>query len=57
MMNRLDECMDRIEHEKDAKVTNLVWEIAKILNPDSYIEPNLIERAKNEVRNILKKKE
>ena len=49
--------MDRIEHEKDAKITNLVWEMAKTLNPDSYIEPNLIEKAKNEVRDILKIKE
>ena len=49
--------MDRIEHEKDAKITNLVWEIAKILKPDSYIEPNLIEKAKNEVSKILKIKE
>jgi len=49
--------MDRIEHEKDAKITNLVWEMAKILNPDSYIEPNLIEKAKKEVSDIFKIKE
>ena len=49
--------MDRKEHEIDAKVTNLVWEVAKILNPDSYIEPNLIQKAKIEVINILKMKE
>ncbi len=55
-MNRYDYCMDRTEHEKDAKITNLVWEMAKILNPNLYIEPELIEKAKIEVRNILKRK-
>ncbi|MDC0856256.1 hypothetical protein OAP96_00305 [Candidatus Nitrosopelagicus sp.] len=49
--------MDRKEHEIDAKITNLLWETAKILNPDSYIEPEMIQRAKIEVINILKMKE
>ncbi len=49
--------MNRKEHEIDAKITNLIWETAKILNPDSYIEPERVQRAKTEVINILKMKE
>tara|TARA_B100000678_G_scaffold291257_1_gene307213 strand:+ start:93 stop:242 length:150 start_codon:yes stop_codon:yes gene_type:complete len=49
--------MNRKEHEIDAKITNLIWETAKILNPNSYIEPEMVQRAKNEVINILKMKE
>ena len=56
-MNETNEFMDRKEHEIDAKITNLIWETAKILNPDSYIEPEIIEKAKKEIVNILKIKE
>ncbi len=48
--------MDRKEHEIDAKITNLLWEAAKILNQESYIEPDMIQKAKVEVIKILKKK-
>ena len=49
--------MDRKEHEIDAKITNLLWETAKILNPNSYLEPDMIQKAKVEVIKILKIKE
>lgn len=35
------------EHNKHAMIENLVWEIAKIINPNDYINPKKVERAKN----------
>lgn len=38
--------MSREEHNKMAKIENLVWEIAKILHEGSYIEPEKVAKAK-----------
>jgi len=46
--------MSREEHNKIAKIENLVWEIAKILQPDSYIENQKIEKAKKTLLIIFK---
>ena len=56
-MNEHSCSMDRKEHEVDAKITNLIWEVAKIVNPDTYIEPEIILKAKIVVVNMLKIKE
>ena len=55
-MNEYSCSMNRKEHEADAKIVNLIWEIAKIVNPDTYIEPKTIQKAKMEVINMLKMK-
>jgi len=41
------------DHNKIAKIENLVWEIAQILNPNSLIEKEKIEEAKKCLLNIL----
>lgn len=38
--------MSREEHDKIAKVENLIWEIATTLNPNSVIDTKKIEEAK-----------
>jgi len=45
--------MSREEHNKMAMIDNLVWEIAKILTPDSYIDPERVKTAKTKVVEIL----
>jgi len=45
--------MSREEHNKMAMVENLVWEIAKILSPNSYIEPKKVSKAKETLLAIL----
>ena len=35
--------ISREQFEKSSKVENLIWEIAKILEPNSYIEPRKIK--------------
>ena len=37
-MNEYSCSMNRKEHEADAKIVNLIWEIAKIVNPDTLSE-------------------
>ena len=44
---------DREEHEKMTKIENLTWEIAKILKPNTYINPNTVKKAKDIVITIL----
>ena len=48
--------MSKEDHNKTAKVENLLWEIAKILNPNSIIEKERIEEAKKSLLNILNDK-
>ncbi len=36
-----------------ALIDNLVWEIAKILTPDSYIDPEKVKKAKTKEVEIL----
>jgi len=43
--------MSREEHNKMAMIDNLVWEIAKILIPNSYIDPTRVAEAKS---NLIK---
>ena len=45
--------MSKEDHNKTAKVENLIWEIAQILNPNSIIEKERIEEAKKSLLNIL----
>ena len=44
------------DHNKIAKIENLVWEIAQILYPNSIIEKEKIEEAKKCLLNILNDK-
>ena len=41
------------DHNKIAKIENLVWEIAQILHPNSLIKKEKIEEAKKCLLNIL----
>ena len=41
------------DHNKIAKIENLVWEIAQILYPNSIIEKEKIEEARKCLLNIL----
>jgi len=43
--------MSREEHNKMAMIDNLVWEIAKILTPNSFIDPKRVAEAKS---NLIK---
>ncbi len=43
--------MSREEHNKMAMIDNLVWEIAKILMPNSFIDPKKVAEAKS---NLIK---
>jgi hypothetical protein len=45
--------MSKEDHNKIAKVENLVWEIAQILNPNLIIEKGKIEEAKKCLLNIF----
>jgi len=38
--------MSREEHNKMAMIDNLVWDVAKILIPNSFIDPKKVEKAK-----------
>jgi len=41
--------MSKNEHNKIAKVENLIWEIAQTLQPNSIIESDKIEKAKKDL--------
>jgi len=43
--------MSREEHNKMSMIDNLVWEIAKILIPNSFIDPKKVAEAKS---NLIK---
>ena len=45
--------MSRDEHNKMAKVENLIWEIARTLQSNTIIEQENIEKAKKELLNIF----
>ena len=45
--------LSKEEHNKMEMVENLVWEIAKILDPNNFIDPNKVKKAKNKVLEIL----
>ena len=46
--------MSREEHNKIAKVENLIWEIANTLNPNTVIDTKKIEEAKQILLKIFK---
>ena len=45
--------MSKEEHNKIAKVENLIWEIAQTLQPNSLIQPEKIEKAKKDLLKIF----
>ena len=45
--------MNRIGHNKIAKIENLIWEIAQIIQPNSLVEKENIEKAKKDLFNIF----
>ena len=48
--------MSKEEHNKIAKIENLIWEIAQTLHPNSLIEKEKIEEAKKNLLEILNDK-
>lgn len=48
--------MSKEEHNKMAMIENLVWEAAKILLPNSYIDPQKITKAKENLLATLNEK-
>ena len=44
---------DRELHDKMAMIENLIWEITKIMEPNAYIDPEKIKRAKDTILKIL----
>ena len=47
--------MSKEEHNKMAMIENLVWEAAKIILPNSYIDPKKITKAKENLLDSLMK--
>jgi len=45
--------MSKAEHNKIAKVENLIWEIAQTFHPNSLIQTEKIEKAKKELLKIF----
>ena len=45
--------MSKEDHNKIAKIENLIWEIAQTLHPNSLIEKEKIEEAKKNLLKIL----
>ena len=43
------------EHNKMAKIENLIWDIAKTLYPNSVIDPKKIEEVKQTLLQIFNK--
>lgn len=41
--------MSKEEHNKIAKVENLIWEIAQTLQPNSIVQPEKIEKIKKDL--------
>ena len=48
--------MSKEDHNKIAKIENLIWEIAQTLHPNSLIEKEKIEEAKKNLLKILNDK-
>jgi len=47
--------MNRDEHTRNSKIENHIWEIAKLLNKNKFIESKTIEDAKIAILKILTK--
>jgi hypothetical protein len=45
--------MSKEEHNKIAKVENLIWEIAQTLQPNSLVQLEKIEKAKKDLLKIF----
>ena len=41
------------EHNKKMMIENLIWEIVKLQKPDSYIDPQIIKKVKEQILKIL----
>ena len=41
------------DHNKIAKIENLIWEIAQIIQPNSLVEKENIEKAKKQLIEIF----
>ena len=48
--------MSKEEHNKMAMIENLVWNVAKIMFPNSYIDPKKIAKAKEHLLESLNEK-
>ncbi len=48
--------MSKEEHNKMAEIENLVWDVAKIIYPDSYIDPKKVTKAKENLLSNLTEK-
>ncbi len=53
MTNNISLPNDREIHNKMEMIENLIWEIAKIIEPNSYIDPEKIKDAKTTLLKIL----
>lgn len=53
MSNSISSPDNREIHDKMAMIENLIWEIAKIIEPNSYIDPEKIKHAKTALLKIL----
>jgi len=49
----IDVELSKEDHNKMAIIENLVWEVAKILSPNEYIDPKKVNKAKNNLINEL----
>lgn len=54
--NCASKMITREEHEKNAMIENLIWEIAKIREPKQFINPDKIQKAKASLISILNEK-
>ena len=45
--------LQKEKHNTNAMIENKIWEIAKILNPDSYLDYKKISSAKENLLQIL----
>ena len=52
-LHKPNKLASRKENDKMAMIENLIWEIAKIVNHDSDINPGKIKKAKKNLLDIL----
>jgi len=50
-MNEISDIKE--EHNKKMMIENLIWEIAKLLKPNSYIDPQIVKKAKEQLIKTL----
>jgi len=43
------ESITKEQHNKMAAIENMLWEIAKIISPNDYIDPQVISKAKEKL--------